>query len=342
MALGPEAPPLLLPYLESSAGRNARARATRERAQAVAEALSRMPTGAVVGRLLELARTGPLEVRLHALGILGGTGEPRRVGSVLIQIFQEAPDQVRLAALRALARLGGEENLPVIRQALRDPNPSVVAGALAAAAEGRLAELAPVVRDVAKSREASSYVPQILDYYTGCPATVDDQVVDDLIRLATHPRVQDDDKLLILDRLPTYGRKWDRAWRITMDPLVSMTNTSVGEEALICLARLGDRNSKREVLRIFDDRVDRNDRFPGAYRERADLLVRLGEYSQAIRDYDKSIDLTRSGPEYQVDMWIGKARAYVFDGNLREAGFACTVAQVACGGQHTAMLVHSA
>ena len=30
------------------------------------------------------------------------------------------------------------------------------------------------------------------------------------------------------------------------------------------------------------------------------------------------------------------------DGALREAGFACTVAQVACGGQHTAMLVHSA
>lgn len=97
----------------------------------------------VAARVLE--RPGPRELVVSTLGILAETGRPEHLP--VIRFRTETPDfMVRAAALRTLGRIGGEDELPLLLEAMNDPSPWVALhaarGVHGAGGGARLAELA--------------------------------------------------------------------------------------------------------------------------------------------------------------------------------------------------------
>ncbi len=319
-ALGTEAVPLIVPYLSPSPPDDATARV---RAAVVARALVDMPKGAALDDLLALARGDNAVARGHAIEVLGhASKEATIVGPQLVALYRDpnAPADVRLAVIAALARLGGPDNLALIGSALQDAqSSSVVAAALVALAEGAHAQAAPDVVALLQSPSAPKYTREILRYFQSCRGAVDDGVVGALMRLAADARVGEKELVFLLGSIPDFAPGWKSEWRDILEPLVTSSDNDVKEAALICLACLGDRRSKSDVLTYYDQVVHENENWPKGYEQRADVLMRLREYADAAKDYEKAIKLSRSGPEFTRAMWLGLARAHARAGKVRDA-----------------------
>lgn len=314
--LGEEAAPLLVPYLEPVTANG------RRRAGWVREALARMPLEAALSGLVELGRDGGRDAtaRMHAISLLPLSDEPERVQPVLIELFREDPDE-RLCALAiaGFLRFGGQEVGVVVDEVLNDRREIVVAAALNGLTEGLQAQVEPQVRALVLSRNGSDYVPQLLAYYQAQLELVDDELMSAWIRLATRPGTREADKIRILVGLPGFGRRFEREWRDQMQPLVQSGDDDVSLEAEICLALLGDRTSRRELIERYDQWVAETSRYSKSWGDRGKLLLRLGDYRGAIRDFEQAIDNTRGSPQNQIPYWIELARAHIKNDDVRGA-----------------------
>jgi hypothetical protein len=324
--LGRAAAPLLVPYLDpavSPAGPAGRAGGSsrRQRAVIVRDTLRALPQAAITTPLLEMALAGNEWRRAGALTVLGDSGERERVVPVLLEVLRgEEPTGVRLAALHACARQGGQEELTAISEVLHDTDDALVAGALYAladtAAEGAHSIVLALARDHAR---AHRFALEIVRYFEVLPELADDDVVLALLELAAHADTDDDDRMLLLAAVPAFDPGWEPAWARTLEPLTDSREGDVRDAAWICLARLGSTIAKRDVMRAYDDLVDQDPNWSNAYVQRARVLVALEEYRLAIKDWKRALDLSRAPVSQKKALWIDLARAHALDGNLREA-----------------------
>jgi len=139
--LGPEAGPILVLYIDpGDEGKDGATAATKGRvlrAREVTNALVRLRAPGIVEDLIRRTSTGSTTGRVHAVEILGTSPEPERAGAWLEELFRTSEGELRLEAVRALARLGGTEG-PTLRAALTDSDTEVVATVLAAVDSGQV------------------------------------------------------------------------------------------------------------------------------------------------------------------------------------------------------------
>jgi len=328
VALGTEAAPLLVPHLDPGQGALG---PDRRRASLVAEVLEQLPTRSVTDALITMARTGSPHGRLNALRVLGTSPDRAAAGACLIEAVRTSDKDTRVQALRSLARLGGAEHETVLVEALAETDPDVLRAVLTALTGVRSVAGRERVRTLMGAPQlAVPLVKEITAYLRAIAPSLAPEDFEALARLAAHESVAEKDGLLILDTIADLQPQLDAKLHKLFEPLLA--NQFLRTDAQLCLARLGDRNERRDLIKRFDELVARNEDWAGGYEQRGGVLLKLGEYGEAARDYARAVKLYQTqGREIEDSIYIELARAYVLDQNLKKAHEALTEGGLASG-----------
>ena len=247
LALGKEAAPLLVGHLDPGVSAGG---AERRLAQRVAEVMERLPSSAVTEDLIAITREGSKNGRRNAMRVLGTSPDRERAGTCLRDLFRNATGTLRTQAVTSLARLGGPENEAVLLEAMTDPDPEVLRAVLIAMTEVASPAGRVGARKIAGApKAAATLVPELLDYFRSIAAEVQDEDVEELVRLAGHGAVPEGDRIRILETVPKFSPNLGSRLRKLFDPLVNHADDDLSEAAQICIAILGDRNARRDLVR---------------------------------------------------------------------------------------------
>lgn len=318
VALGPESAPLLVERIDPGASAT---EAEALRARVVAEALRALESRAVTDALLAIARDGSPAGRVHAIEALATSPDPARVAPVLASIFRGGEGAVRRSALLSLAELGGEHASAALGEALADPDPQLVAAVLASLAEARNAGVAPRVLELARAGSpASRHAHGIARYYEAVPAAVGPDELEALVRLAQDVSSSVEGRVAILDLLAQHGSTITSDLKKDVRGIAGSPVREVREAALASLARMGDRGARRDLLAEYDQGVQKNAKWAQSWEARAQMLYRIGEHREALKDYQQALKCAAEDPRARTEeIWIGVARCQARLGKLKEA-----------------------
>lgn len=322
VALGPDCAPLLLEALDP--GERADEPAVR-RARKVAEALREIPTAAVSPGLLALARTGTPVGKRNALLALRGSSEPERVGQGLQELYRDSTGELRRVVLVTLAHLGGAENEDFVGRLLLDEDQEVRGNAFEAATSAASAGMAPRVLELLRvSLVAGRHVDHLLAYYRACPGALDDGHARAILQLSREGRLSDADAVRLIEFLGLHKDIWSNDLRRELRERIGASPREVETAVLVVLARAPnpDSRARRQLLDPFDQEVDRRRDSWVAFRDRADIKLRIEDYKGAIRDYQDAIKFSRDSLRPDPSPHVGLARAHARTGKLREAATA--------------------
>jgi len=83
---------------------------------------------------------------------------------------------------------------------------------------------------------------------------------------------------------------------------------------------VGDKNARRELLQEYDTAIERNKTWASSYEARANVLYKLHDYREAMKDYQKALQLSAGDLKaHTEESYIGLARCYAQQGKLKEA-----------------------
>lgn len=318
VALGAESAPLLVDRIDPGAAADDTQKLV---AQYVTAALVELPTRATTQRLAEIARSGSPDGRLNAVRLLAVAPDREEATRVLTFLYRKGEGKLRAAALSALAKLGGAENETLLKDALADRDPDTVKLALGALANAHSIALAPsVLRLLEVPREAGTYVEGFLSYYRACPEALDKAHMAALVRVAQEFAVPTESRVRILEVVPTFADRVDNDVRKTLRAISDSPSREIREAALVALVLLADKAARKDLLSDYDAQIERNKGWANSYEARANVLYRIGEYKDAIKDYTKSLQLSADDARARQDTaFIGLARCYMQLGKLKEA-----------------------
>lgn len=319
-ALGSEASVLLVLWLDPGA---APAPAAAFRAEQIADGLARRELAPLDARLVELTRAGSTLGRRNAARLLGVAGTPAALAR-LHELFDGSAPELRRIAAPALAVAGAGEDAGAraafLERALADPDPELVGAvvqALAAhpdaSARGALTGL------LERPAAAAPWIEPILASLAAL-APLPEEDLARLVGVALDDRWPREARARVLESLARSHAPLPRGQEKRIETLAREVDAPLREPALLCLARLGDRSARREILRIHDDVVAKNDRWPPAYQRRAEAWLSIGEPRNAAQDYRRAIDLVRAqGRQPGSELWIALARSCLRDGRAAQA-----------------------
>ena len=290
------------------------------RSREAARALETKATSAVTAGLVRLARTGSSNGRRMALHVMGFSEEPERVEPVLAEVFHSSEGALERQALLSLARIGGPESGRLLGEALESERAPLVAVALDALIENRAAaQVESVLALVGQPERAAAHVDGILAYFRACPEVVDGGVLARLCGLSRSIDLELDQRVQVLESLADIEGVSLADAREHVEPLVDQPTARLANAALLCLARLGDRGARRDLMRDYDEVVEDNRTWYRGYERRGEVLLKLGEYEKASRDFKRALQQDVNNREVESQIRVSLARAYALDGKLRNA-----------------------
>jgi tetratricopeptide (TPR) repeat protein len=318
VALGAECAPLLVEHIDPG---EKTSDAVRLRSAYVTQALIELNARAVTNDVIDLAQKGSVDGRLNAVKILAASPETERTGPVLIGIFRASHGDLRAAALAGLARTPGADGERVLVEALADSQPEIVKLALTALANAKNTSLGPkVAKLLAATHEASAYIDQLVLYYRACPEAVDKPTLAALIRLAGEYSAGTESRIHVLELLPTFADKFDAEHKKELKAIAESPTRELHEAALVALYLAGDKSARRELLQDYDVAIERNKTWASSYESRAGMLYRIGDYREAVKDYQRALQLSAGDLHaHQEESNIGLARCYAQMGKLKDA-----------------------
>jgi tetratricopeptide (TPR) repeat protein len=325
VGLGSDVAPLLVQYLDP--GETA-SRAQIYRSEQVAEALVRLRSATITDVLLERAQSASLIGRLNALRVLGASPEPERVAPALEAIARAVVDEatnpfraVRLAALRALARLGGPAAATILSETLRDGDLTSAEGALDALIEVRLESAAPHVVALLSTARGAALASRIAAYLNAVPTAIASEAdVEALIRLCAQDSVSREAKLALLDVLRRGDHKPPSSVKRELQTLRESLDQGVRVAALVYLARQKDRAAKKELFDPWNAQVRDSRGAASALESRAQLFYLIGDHSSAVSDWRDALKAHEERPALRTAApFIGLARSLAQLGKFKEA-----------------------
>jgi tetratricopeptide (TPR) repeat protein len=318
VALGPECAPLLIDQVDPG---DKATDAGKLRSAYVTQALVELGPRGITNEIVDIAQKGSPDGRLNAVKILAASPEPDRASPVLVSIFRSSHGDLRAAALAGLARNPGPDSEKVLVEALADSQPEIVALALTAMASAKNASLAPKVSKLAAAtHEASAYVEPLVFYYRACPEAVDKPTLTALIRLAGEYSASTENRVHVLELLPTFADRFDAEHKKELKAISESPTRELHEAALVSLYLVGDKSARRELLQDYDVAIERNKTWASSYENRAGMLYRIADYREAIKDYQRALQLSSGDLHaHQEESYIGLARCYAQMGKLKEA-----------------------
>jgi HEAT repeat protein len=330
-ALGQAAAPLLLSYLDPGDGEG-----TQKRASEVAQVLASFASPALTARLIELAQSGSLGQRLNAVQVLASAPQKDLVAAALAPLLDNPSGELRAAAAGVLAELGTERALTTLAEALDTGDAELVRTALIGLTSARSAAAAPAVRSLLEGpQRVAGIVDALLAYYRAVPQAIDESVVQafvDLAAISSGDGLAEVARLALLDAVPRSSPARTPRLRKSFEPLLVDQDEDLRTGAQIALALLGDRKQRADVMRAYDEQVQRSDRWAPAYEARAGVLARLREFDLAARDYKHAIDLhIERGDGVAEELRVELARAYCLDGKLKLSFEALELANLSVG-----------
>jgi tetratricopeptide (TPR) repeat protein len=318
VALGSECAPLLVDSIDPGDKPDD---AARLRASTITQALVEQRSPAITARLVEMARTGSPDGRLNATKALSASPDVERASAVLVEVFRSSQGELRRLALTGIAHLGGAENEKVLSAALSAGDAETIKLCLDALAATHATSFgSKIFRLVSSSRDAAPYVEEILAYYRACPEVADKGHVLALVHLAAELGVTNENRGRILELLPKFSDKFDAEVKKELRVLAGSATREVHDGALVTLYLAGDRSARKELLASYDEQIDKNKQWPASYEARGNVYYRVGEYRDAIRDYQKSLLLASNDIRARTEgCYMGLARCYMQQGKLKEA-----------------------
>lgn len=316
LKLGSEAAPLLVaslePGIDPTEGQEYRARQ-------ITQVLREMATPAITEMLLERLEAGSISGRVNALQVLETNPETKRIAPVVRDLYHVSTGRLRLASMIALARIGGPEAETLLTAALADEDSEVVKTAISALGEVKSAAVASKVIELVQSDTGTEYLRALADYYRQQPELFEnlDHLVA-IVQCVGRPEASSSDSVYLLEVLIDLNLELRSKARKELDPLTEHVVSEVREAALVLLARSGDKNARRDLIRPYDDAVKERKSHPTPYVERGDAWYRIGDYAESIRDYKEAIEL-RGNRSKEPEPFVGLARCYAQQKKYKEA-----------------------
>ena len=307
MDLGLEAAPLLVVYIDPGPDP---AEGVAFRTRQVVEVLRKLASPAITDQLIARTAAGSVEGRLNALAILETSPDRERVAPVVRNLYHASSGRLRTGAMLALARLGGPESEVVLSAALEDPDPLVVDLALHALGEVEAPGVTAKVLSLCRAEAGSNHVVGIGRFFVAQPELFEEQDnVISLVELLARSDVPRDEAVEVLEAMLPLELSFRSKVVTAMDPLVAHPNSEMREAALVLLARGGVKSARRDLLRPYNERLTGRRPSDDAYTERGDVWYRIGEYSEAIKDYKDAVRLMRARTK-EEEPFLGLARCY--------------------------------
>lgn len=329
-SLGHAAAPLLLPFLDPGDGDG-----TRLRSSEVVRVLASFEAPGLTARLIELATSGSLGQRVNAVRVLASAPQKDLVAGALAPLLDNPSGELRVEAALVLALLGTDRAQAALVDALGRGDRELVRTALDGLARAKSAAAAGAVRTLLGEPErVAGLVDAVLAYYRAVPQAIDEGVVQAFVDLAAGP-LAEIERLALLDAVPLTNPALTPRLRKAFEALLADANEDIRTGAQIALALLGDRKQRADVMRAYDEQVQRSDRWAPAYEARAGVLARLREFDLAARDYKHAIDLhLERGDGVAEELRVELARAYCLDGKLKLAFEALELIGLSVGRRH--------
>lgn len=317
LALGPQATPLLVPYidpgLKASDGE-------KRRAGQITEVLLQLSTRAVTPQVVDLLEKGTLQGQRNAIRVLGASDDPERAGAVLREKFAGATSGRRGELITAIANLGTPADFDFLGEVLSNQDPEVVRSAIRSLTDARCSAAGPKILDLVKATlAAASHVDAIVAYYRACPDVVDEEHCAALVRFATSLTGNSKEAESVLFTIGEFDDVWSSKIKKDLKELAGSPSTRIREAAMICLVRAGDRGMRRKLLEAYDERIEENGRLASAWQNRADLKFRIGDYKGAIKDYIEAMRKSEAYLRTEPEIYIGVARSNARLGKAKDA-----------------------
>ena len=316
--LGAEAAPLLLAQinLPESASENERLRARR-----VAAALAQLDTSAVTRELLALLEQPSPLAKRYALIALSGTPEPQSVRPVVHGLYKQSAGSLKQEALRTLLALRDGYPPALIDEVLAEGEETAVGLLLDSLTAKPSNDTVEAVRRILHdSANGPKHALRLMRYFASEPSLAAAADTQAFVRLATSAALGVDLRVALLGDLAPLKPALNSELKRALEPSVSSADRKLREAALVLLTRLGDKNSRRELLREADEVVTKNDGWSESYVRRGDIYARIGEDEDAIKDYRQALAVGKNDPSLNADTWVKLARAYTRRGKYKDAG----------------------
>lgn len=305
--LGPEAAPLLAVYLDPGSDPDDGAVF---RTRQVVQVLRELASPAITDQLIAATAAGSVVGRLNALAVLETSPDRKRVAPVVRALYEASSGRLRTGAMLTLARLGGPESEAVLSAALDDPDPEVVDLALHALGEVESAGVTTQVLELCRAEAGSRHVGGIGRFFVAQPGLLEEQDnLISLVELLARSDAPRDDTVEVLEAMLPLELSFRSKVVEAMEPLAEHANADVQEAALVLLARGGVKSARRDLLRPYNERIAGRRTSDDAYTERGDVWYRIGEYSEAIKDYKDAVRLMRARTK-EEEPFLGLARCY--------------------------------
>jgi tetratricopeptide (TPR) repeat protein len=317
VALGAEATPLLVRYVDPGV---APVDGERLRSQQVAVALARMDTSAITTELLSVLRSGSSEGRRNALRVLQTTRDQARVAPEVEKLFRAGEGSVKTAALKTLIAFGGDSLAALLAEILGGGDDQLVGLAIDGLADQKAAGSVEAIRKVlAQPQTAARHTDALLHYFRVLPDLVEPADVAAFVRMAQSAATPLEIRVTIVEGLYDLGPALNAEFKRSLEPVVDSADRRLREAGLVLLAKLGDKNARRDVIKEYDDLVEKNDRWADAYVRRADMYVKILDDDEAIKDYRQALSVGRDDAGLQPETYVKLARCYVRRNKLKDA-----------------------
>jgi len=316
--LGCEVAPLLVAQinLPESASENERLRARR-----IAAALAQLDSSAVTRELLALLEQPSPLARRYALIALAGTPEPQRVRPVVHGLYKQSSGTLKHEALRTLLALRDGYPPALIDEVLAEGEETAVGLLLDALTATPSADTVEAVRRILHDgSNGPKHALRLMRYFASEPGLATGTDTQAFVRMATSAALGVDLRVALLGDLAPLKPALNAELKRALEPSVSSADRKLREAALVLLTRLGDKNSRRELLREADEVVTKNDGWSESYVRRGDIYARIGEDEDAIKDYRQALSVGKNDPSLNSDTWVKLARAYTRRGKYKDAG----------------------
>jgi hypothetical protein len=315
--LGADATPLLVKRLDAPDGATEREKLV---AREVATALSKMDTKPVTHELLALLSSAGNDGKRNVLRVLASTPEPERARPAVAGLFRSSTGELKHTCLRTLLGMGGAADDALLAEVLQGSDDTLIGLAIDALSAQRSAGAAEQVRRILlDARLAQRHAASLVDYFRTQPSLATPADVQAFVRLAASSSVAVDVRVHVLERLPALKPTLNVELKRLMEPLIGSPDRKLHEGALVFLSRLGDKAARKELLREYDELVSKNENWSESYVRRADMLAKLGDDDDAIKDYKHALVSSRNDPTVNPETWVKLARAYTRRGKFKDA-----------------------
>ena len=253
--------------------------------------LERLDPSSFVDALAEMARSRHSVARTEAIQLLGRANVPQS-GRVLAELLDQVTgidQQLTLRSLRLLRNpAGAKKAVALLGSQDRRLRDEVLAYLVAAEATEVVDAVVAAVRTEIDDRLLPSYI----DYFAAA-AEQHLAATEALLPLLSQERLDWQDRRSLVKALASVAPKGHDATIRRLHELIDGNDTSaLAVQAAVSLRTLGDKQGVTRLKRTLDDKLRKRRRGASLYEQRASLLFAIGDFGDAIDDYEKILDYT--------------------------------------------------